>query len=339
MSAENRSGGQRIVSLAPSATSILVALGAGCQLVGVTQWCADVARLPARLRSPRRRSGQRRQDGQAPLGDCWSLDVERVLELRPTLVIGSVPYKQETVARLLEHPLTFLAMNPRTLADIYSDIRLLGRIVGREAAARRLVARMRRAFAQVTADSRRALRDQPGGKPESREERLNTDSTEKAQRARRTRRFAGASLPLARDKQGKPRVYCEAWPNPRISSPPWVAELVEIAGGQTVLPAGARVRDEEVAQARPDVIVIAWAAAGARPRATTTLANPAWQDVPAIINRRVHVVRDELLNTPGPPLIEGARELFRVIHFGHDATGQAEAPGPTQLSKGPGDGN
>jgi len=34
---------QRIVSLAPSATSILCAIGAKSQLVGVTKWCADVA--------------------------------------------------------------------------------------------------------------------------------------------------------------------------------------------------------------------------------------------------------------------------------------------------------
>src|SRR2546422_1930665 len=118
---------QRIVSLAPSATSILVALGARRQLVGVTKWCADVAAVG---RLPR-------------LGDCWSLDPQRVLRLRPTLVIGSVPYKQETVAKLLENPLTFLAMNPRTLADIESDILLLGRITARERAARKLAAGMR----------------------------------------------------------------------------------------------------------------------------------------------------------------------------------------------------
>ncbi len=262
---------QRIVSLAPSATSILVALGAGRELVGVTKWCADAVpggKLPRRLRF-----------GQARLGDCWSLDPERVVKLRPTLVIGSVPYKQETVARLLENPVTFLAMNPRTLAGIEADIRLLGRIVGKENAAQRLVARMRQEFAEIRRKS------------------LNTEGT-KAQRTQRK------TL----------RVYCEAWPHPRISSPPWVAELVEIAGGRMVVPAGQRVSDAEIARARPDVIVIAWAATGARPRATSTLANPAWQDVPAVRHRRVSVVRDELLNTPGPPLVEGARELFRIFH-------------------------
>ena len=109
-------------------------------------------------------------------------------------------------------------------------------------------------------------------------------------------------------------VYCEAWPRPRISSPPWVAELVEIAGGRMVVRPGARISDADVARARPDVIVIAWAATGTRGRAGTALSNPAWQDVPAVRNHRVYVVRDAILNTPGPPLVEGARELFRILH-------------------------
>ncbi len=250
----HRTSPQRIVSLAPSATSILTALGAKQQLVGVTKWCRDVAEV----------------DGLPRLGDCWSLDADRVARLRPTLVIGSMPYKQETVTKLLELPLSFLALSPRTLADVEADIRLLGRITGRRAAAEELVNKMRASFADVTVRARRA--------------------------------------------KSRPRVYCEAWPKPRISSPPWVGELVEIAGGEMVLPTGTRVTEEDVARASPEVIVIAWAATGARPDSKSSLAIPAWKEVPAVRRGRVHVVRDELLNTPGPPLMEGARELFGIIH-------------------------
>ena len=67
----------RIVSLAPSATSILCAIGAKKTLVGVTMWCADVAPV----------------DDLPKLGDCWRLEaVAEVVALRPTLVIGSVPF-------------------------------------------------------------------------------------------------------------------------------------------------------------------------------------------------------------------------------------------------------
>jgi ABC-type Fe3+-hydroxamate transport system substrate-binding protein len=73
------------------------------------------------------------------------------------------------------------------------------------------------------------------------------------------------------------------------------------------------VTDLEVARAAPELIVLAWAATGARAKASTALRNPAWRDVPAVRNGRVMVIRDELLNTPGPPLVSGARELVRAI--------------------------
>ena len=196
--------------------------------------------------------------------------VADIVALGPTLVIGSVPYKAETVGKLLEQRLTFLAMNPRTLADVYADIRLLGGIAGRMAPAETLVRKMQREFAAIA---------------------------RKAQRLK-----------------GRPRVYCEAWPNPRISSPPWVAELVEICGGVMVVAAGEKVSEEQVAEARPEIMVLAWAATGGKAEPEQAYKVSAWKDVPAIVERRVFVVRDELLNTPGPPLVRGALELFKVLH-------------------------
>ena len=256
----NKKGGDklRIVSLAPSATSILCAIGARKALVGVTEWCADVAPVA----------------GLPALGDCWRMEaVGEILALRPTLVIGSVPYRQETVAKLLEQPLNFLAMNPRSLADIENDIRLLGRIAERAAAGEKLLQKMRREFAAVEKNARRVL-----GKTKRRV-----------------------------------RVYCEAWPHPRISSPPWVAELVRIAGGEMVVAPGQKVTEEQVAGGQPEVIVLAWAATGdkAEPRKTYEVA--AWKDLPALRDRRVFVVRDELLNTPGPTLVQGALELQKLM--------------------------
>ena|SRR5580692_7895476 len=244
----------RIVSLAPSATSILCAIGAKKSLVGVTKWCADVAPV----------------NGLPKLGDCWHMDsVEEILQLKPTLVIGSVPYKQETLAKLLEHPLTFLATNPRTLADIDNDIRMLGRIAGRAAQAEHLVKRMEQSFRAITKKSRAPKKNL--------------------------------------------RVYCEAWPNPRISSPPWVAEIVKICGAEMVLPPGQKVTDDQVAVARPDVIVLAWAATGDKAKPEKSYQVAAWKDLPGIRNKHVYVVRDELLNTPGPPLVAGANELLRIF--------------------------
>lgn len=245
----------RIVSLAPSVTSILLSLGVGRELVGVSRWCKDVAEVGSR----------------PAVGDCWKMDVREVMRLRPTILIGSVPFAAETVQRILAEPVAFLAINPRSLADIFGDVQMLGRLVNRGRGAERLIRKMQGGLADV---------------------------------ARRARGFGSSR---------RVRVYCEAWPKPRISSPPWVAELVKMAGGKMVVAAGRRVTDEDVARAEPELIVLAWAATGARAKVSTALRNLAWRDVPAVRSGRVVVIRDELLNTPGPPLVDGARELARVI--------------------------
>jgi iron complex transport system substrate-binding protein len=245
--------GFRIVSLAPNATSILCTLGARASLVGVTRWCSDVAPV-----------------GKLPrFGDCWKIEaVPEILKLRPDLVIGSVPFKTETLGKLLEHPVRFLALNPRSVADIEADIRVVAGLVDRNATANRVIAGMRREFAGIRKAHRRTTRL---------------------------------------------RVYCEAWPNPRITSPPWVAELVAFCNAEFVGMPGERISDDEVAAANPDVIVLAWAATGDRAKPATAYGNKKWRDVAAVRNRRVFVVCDELLNTPAPILTRGASALSGVL--------------------------
>jgi len=93
-----------------------------------------------------------------------------------------------------------------------------------------------------------------------------------------------------------------------------VAELVKIAGGVMVVPAGEKVSEAQVAQAQPDVIVLAWAAMGTKVEPQKTYDVAAWKNVAAIRQRRVHVISDELLNTPGPPLVRGAMELWKLLY-------------------------
>lgn len=269
----------RIVSLAPSVTSILFSIGAQRDVVGVSKWCHEVAAVG---RLPR-------------VGDCWKLDINEVMRLKPTLLVGSVPFAADTVAQLLAQPVAFLGLNPRSLSDIEANIRTLGRLVNRGAAAEKLIVRTRTAFARV---ARRAAAN------------LAPNTNAKLNTRARAKTIHGSLRARALER---PCVYCEAWPNPRISSPPWVAELVSIAGGEFVTRPGQRVSDGDVARADPDLIVLAWTATGNRADPSQALRHSAWQNTTAVKNRRVVVIPDQLLNTPGPPLMQGARELFRAI--------------------------
>ena len=103
----------------------------------------------------------------------------------------------------------------------------------------------------------------------------------------------------------KQKVFCEEWGKPIIASQPWVAELVEAAGGTFVGVPGKTTTAEDVAAEQPDVILAAWCGAGDRVPLEKIVEQRSWQSLPAVRERRVFCINDELLNTPGSSLLGG----------------------------------
>jgi iron complex transport system substrate-binding protein len=110
----------RIVSLAPSLTEIAFAAGAGTALVGTVEY-SDYPAAARRL--PR-------------VGDGWSVDVERVLALRPDVVLAwASGTPQTTIERLEAVGLRVVAVPTFRLADVPAALRLVGRLAGTPALA------------------------------------------------------------------------------------------------------------------------------------------------------------------------------------------------------------
>jgi iron complex transport system substrate-binding protein len=117
----------RIVSLAPSITECLFALGAGDQVKGVTDFC----NYPPEARR------------RAHVGGMINPSIEAVVGLEPDLVLLSMEGNiREDFRRLVSFGTPVFVSNPRTLEGIYSTLRALGRLTGREDSARHLVARL-----------------------------------------------------------------------------------------------------------------------------------------------------------------------------------------------------
>jgi len=112
----------------------------------------------------------------------------------------------------------------------------------------------------------------------------------------------------------RPKVYCEEWGKPLIHSQPWVAELIEAAGGQFVGNAGKQTDTEAIRQANPEIVIAAWCGAGDRVPLDKIASRPGWQSFTAISDGRVYCINDEYLNTPGPTLLAGLRALEAAIH-------------------------
>jgi iron complex transport system substrate-binding protein len=112
----------------------------------------------------------------------------------------------------------------------------------------------------------------------------------------------------------RPRVYCEEWGKPMIRSQPWVAELVAAAGGEFLGEPGTQTSVEQVAQENPDVIITDWCGVGDRVPLEKVVAERGWQNMKAVVERRIYCISDELLTTPSPILVEGLRALVAAIH-------------------------
>jgi cobalamin transport system substrate-binding protein len=121
-------GRPRIVSLAPSVTETLFALGAGGDVVGVSQYC-DYP--PAALKLPQ-------------VGTFLTPNIEAIVALRPTLVIGlAISSDLREIRALRAMGIPTLMISDDSLAQIEHSIRRIGERLGRGSAAARLVGEIR----------------------------------------------------------------------------------------------------------------------------------------------------------------------------------------------------
>jgi iron complex transport system substrate-binding protein len=127
---------QRIISLLPSNTEILFAVGAGDQVVGVTSYCT----YPPEATTREQVGGITNK----------SLSIEAIVALEPDLVLASG--SQDEIIPLLEQSgLVVIALKPATLDDIYANIELAGSVTGHLDQATALTADMRRRVEAVRA--------------------------------------------------------------------------------------------------------------------------------------------------------------------------------------------
>lgn len=126
---------RRIVSLAPNATETLVAIGARPQLVGRSDYDTGLG-----------------VDSVASVGGALDPSLERLIALRPDLVIGWHSAGANPVRdRLREMGIPFLAVRTTDTTDIFHTIGVLGRVTGRDASADSVAAAVRSQLAAVRA--------------------------------------------------------------------------------------------------------------------------------------------------------------------------------------------
>jgi iron complex transport system substrate-binding protein len=118
----------------------------------------------------------------------------------------------------------------------------------------------------------------------------------------------------------KPKVYFEEWDDPLISGIGWVSELIEIAGGEDILP---QLRSQKAAKDRiilpdvvrtaaPDVILASWC--GKKVAIDKIRQRPGWNEIPAVRNDRIVEIKSPLILQPGPAaLTDGLDAIIAAL--------------------------
>jgi len=125
---------QRIISLSPSNTEILFALGLREKVVGVTEYCNYP---PEAL-------------DKEKVGGYSTPDIEKIIALQPDLILADDIHKEETIPALEEKGLTVLALMPRNLDGVLADIQMIGKITGKEKEAFELITQMQSRIEAIT---------------------------------------------------------------------------------------------------------------------------------------------------------------------------------------------
>ena len=279
----------RLVSLLPSATEIVYALGLGDQLVGVTFECDEpaaartektvvVGGLDTKGMTPREIDdyvhGQLAADG-----NLYTLHEHALADLRPDLILTqdlcavcALPSGQvEAALDYLDCQAQVLTLDPRTLDEVLDSILTVGRVTGVPGRADRLVAGLRARLAAVSA------------------------------------RVAG---------RARPKVAVIEWVDPPFTAGHWVPGLVTAAGGT---PVAARPGEPsvavgwpEIAAAAPDLVVVA--PCGYHLDGAAEQARIAVQELPGLPVWAIDA--DGIIVRPGPRLVAGVEALAAMLHPG-----------------------
>ncbi len=279
----------RIVSLVPSATEMLFALGLGESVVGVTHECdfppaaRELPHLTATVLPEGLSAGEIDAAVKEIVGAgkaLYSLDEEKLAELAPELIVTqavcdvcAVSFEDVVeVAARLPGPPRVVQQDPGTLGEVLEDVTRLGAAAGAPEGARKLRGGLERRLDAVRAA------------------------------------VAGAE---------RPRTVALEWLDPPFVGGHWVPEMIALAGGEDVAgPAGVKspeVAWERLAALRPDLVVAM--PCGWYVEESIAQAEEHWPRIESLGAERVFAVdAASTYSRPGPRLVDGTELLAHLLH-------------------------
>ncbi|MEW5960875.1 MAG: cobalamin-binding protein, partial [Chloroflexota bacterium] len=253
---------ERIISLLPSNTEILFAVGAGEQVIGVTSYC----NYPPE-------AATRRQIGGITV---QSISVETIIAMEPDLIL-STQAQAEIIDTLTGTGLTVIALQPRTLDDIYANIELVGRITGHPDKAAALVTGLRRRAEAVEA--------------------------------------AVAAVPQRERLDVFYEVWHD--PLMTTGPNTFIGQIITLAGGDNIFADVAEDWPQvssEVVVTRNPAVILGPDSHGDALTGDSIARRPGWAGLEAVQTGRIYLLDGDAVSRPGPRLIDMLEEIARDLY-------------------------
>jgi iron complex transport system substrate-binding protein len=252
---------QRIVCLTEETTETLYLLGEQDRIVGISGYT---------VRPP-----QARRD-KPKVSAFTSARIDKILDLRPDLVLGFSDLQAEIAADLIRRGIQVHVFNQRDVAGILAMVRILGAMVGATARAELLAERLAAGLEQVRART--------------------------AQRTPRPRIFF--------EEWDDPLISGIGWVSELIEIAGGEDCFFELA--RQPLARGRIVAPAAVVERRPDIVIGSWC--GRRFRPERVVARPGWAALPAVQAGALHEIESSLILQPGPAaLTDGLARLEQIV--------------------------
>ncbi|MFQ6066521.1 MAG: ABC transporter substrate-binding protein [bacterium] len=253
---------QSIISLAPSNTEILFALGLGEKVIAVSEYC----NYPLGAQN------------KAKIGGFSTVNIEKVVSLKPDLVLASCGVQKAVVKELERLGLTVIALDAKSIEEVLENIRLVGKAAGQPEAARELRVNLERRVKAVTDKTKGLL---PSQRP--------------------TIFYEVQYDPLMTAGPGT-----------------FINDLIHSAGGVNIASDAAAKYPvynlETLIKRNPEVIIISFWHGSITASVEGVKSRQRWQNVDAVKNNRVYGINADIVSRPGPRIVDALEKMARFIH-------------------------
>ncbi|MBQ6077854.1 MAG: ABC transporter substrate-binding protein [Clostridia bacterium] len=251
---------ERIVALTASDCEIVYALGAGDLLVGRGEYCdypAEVFNVPS-------------------VESGGNTNIEQILALNPDVVVmSSMAQTEEQVKQLEDAGVAVVVNDAKDIAGVYTSIEILGKLLGRDAEAQKIIEDMQAGFAEIEANK--------------------LDGTQ-------TVYFEVSPLQWGLWTAGKGTFMNE------------IAEMMGLKNCFEDLDDWAQISEEQVLERNPDYIVTITMYWGEGPTPEEEImSRPGWENVTAVKNGAILNLPNNELSRPIPRLADGAKMLYDFV--------------------------